>query len=120
MRNEGLLSTSYRRVGIRYRYDYELSAKLTVGREGRKLLGRTSQFKVFGPSSGWERSGSADGALGNGYDIRAVNEVLTIVSQGSELGHSGAKALRHELLLIDETLPEACSAFISSEDEVGL
>ena len=42
------------------------------------------------------------------------------MAENSELGHGSLKALRHELLLVHEALPEARSPLVVCEAEVGL
>ena len=42
------------------------------------------------------------------------------MTKDRELGHCGLKALRHELLLVHEALPEAGGAAVAGEREVGL
>lgn len=69
---------------------------------------------------GWERDGLLDCGLGDGDDLRAVNEVVAVVAKDSKLSNSGLEAVDHEVLLVNESLPEACSALVASEGEVGL
>ena len=66
------------------------------------------------------RSGLLDGGLGRGDDVGAVDQVVPAVAEDSKLRHGSLEARRHELLLVDEALPEARSALIAGEGEVGL
>ena len=78
------------------------------------------ELEVLGAGRGGERRGGADGGLGHRDDIGAVDEVVGVVAEDCELSHRGLERRGHERLLVDEALPEARSALVAGEGEVGL
>ena len=58
--------------------------------------------------------------LDTGEDVGAVNHLAGVLSEDSELSHGGLEARNHEVLLVDEALPEASSARVAGESEIGL
>ena len=56
----------------------------------------------------------------DGDDLRAVDHLARVLAEHGELRHRGLERLRHELLLVDEALPEARRARVVREAEVGL
>lgn len=93
---------------------------LTVNGQCREPESLASELEVLRASCGGERRGLLDGGLGNGDNVRAVNEVLALVSEDGQLGHGRLEARSHELLLVDEALPEASSAIVAGQSKVGL
>jgi hypothetical protein len=59
-------------------------------------------------------------SLGNWDERGAVDEVSLVLAKEGELRHGSFKACHHELLLVDETLPEARGARVASQSKVGL
>lgn len=97
-----------------------ITVELTIDRKRRELLSGASELKVLGTSGSGERSGCADSGPGCRDDVGAVDQVSGVMAEESELVDGGTEALGHELLLVDEALPEAGSAGVAGEDEVGL
>lgn len=93
---------------------------LTVNGQRRELKAGASELEVLWASRGGEGRRLVDGGLRNGDNIRTVNQVCTVVSEDGELGHGSLEARGHELLLVDEALPEASRALVAGESEVGL
>ena len=58
------------------------------------------------------RCGFAKWWGGRRYDLRAVNEVVTVVAEKCELRHGGCEVAHHKLLVIDHALPLASSALL--------
>lgn len=93
---------------------------LTVNGESGELQSGAGELKVFGTGGGGERGGLLDGGQGDGNDVGAVDEVRAVVAEDGELVEGGPEAVGHELLLVDEALPEAGGALVAGQDEVGL
>ena len=93
---------------------------LTVDGESGELQDLAGELEILGTSGSGERSGLLDGGLGDGDNVGAVNEVFTLAAEDGELSECSLEACGHELLLVDEALPEASSAFVAGKDEVGL
>lgn len=93
---------------------------LTINRQGRELLGGARELQVLWASGGREGRGLVDSRLRGGQDLGAVDQVAGVVAENGELGERGLEARRHELLLVDEALPEACRARVMGERKVGL
>ena len=93
---------------------------LTVNGERREAFCAAGELQVLGPSGRGEAGGLPDGGLGHGDDLGAVDQVVAVVSEHGELGDGGLEAVGHELLLVDEALPEAGRARVAREGEVGL
>ena len=93
---------------------------LTIDGQRGEPLGRTGKLEVLRAGGSRERSGLLDGGLGNRYDGGTVDEVCAVMPEDSELGEGCFEARGHELLLVDEALPEAGCALIAGKDEVGL
>ena len=93
---------------------------LTVDGESRELLALANELEVLGAGGGREARGLVDSRLGHGDDIGAVDQIVAVVSEHGELGDRRLEAGGHELLLVDEALPEASSARVTGEGEVGL
>ena len=92
----------------------------TVSGERRELLGGAVELEVLGAGARGEARGLPDGGLGHGDDLGAVDQVVAVVSEHGELGDGRPEAVGHELLLVDEALPEAGRARVAREGEVGL
>ena len=93
---------------------------LTIGGQGGELLGRAAQLEVLWTGRGREARGLVDGRKGHGHDGGAVDEAVGVVAEHGELGHGRLERLGHELLLVDEALPEARRARVARELKVGL
>ena len=97
-----------------------MARALTIGSESGELLSRARQLKVLRTLRSRERRRLAVPSLRLRHDRRAVDEVGAAVAEDGELSHGKTEGLGHELLLVDEALPEASSALVASEGKVRL
>lgn len=93
---------------------------LTVDGKSWETLEPAGELEILGASGCREACGLVDGGLRDGNNLGAVDQAAAAVAEDGQLGHRGLEAVRHELLLVDESLPEACSALVASKGEVGL
>jgi hypothetical protein len=85
--------------------------------EGARVAGDLEVGGALGRREGRGRDG--DGARRRD-DLGAVDEVARVVAEHGELGHRRLEAVRHQLLLVDEALPDARRARVARERKVGL
>ena len=74
---------------------------LTIGGQGRKLLGRAAQLEVLWAGRDGKARGFIDGGNGREHDGRAVGEAAGVVAEHGELGHGRFERLNYELLLVN-------------------
>lgn len=79
-----------------------------------------SELKIVRALGGRERRRLVRGRPRLGNNLGAVNQLVAVVAKNSELGHGVLEAVHHELLLVDEAFPEACSSRITGKHEVRL
>ena len=91
-----------------------------VGLESREGRSRAGLLNIVRRGSGGEGRGLGDGRKRSGDDVGAVDEVVRVVANNGELGHSGLEVRHHELLVVNHALPLASSALITGKSEVGL
>ena len=93
---------------------------LTGSGQGREPLSAARKLKVLRALRSRERRRLPSRRRSLRHNSRAVNKVVTVVAEHSELSHRCPERLRHELLLVHEALPEARSPLVVCEAEVGL
>lgn len=93
---------------------------LTVDGEGREALRGAGELEILGASGCREARGLVHGRQGDGNNLGAVDQAAAAVAEDGQLRHRGLEAVRHELLLVDESLPDACSTRVAGQCEVRL